>query len=152
EWLGDRQFAQVRAANFTLKNKSWENSIEIERERLEDDRVGLYNLAFPQPGGEGAYHPDELLCSVMEAGEPAVGWDGESFYDADHAWGDSGSQSNDLTKDATDHTAVTEDEFRAAYHQMRAAMLGFKRDNGKPYIRPVVQGMKGLVLSVPPVL
>jgi phage major head subunit gpT-like protein len=152
EWLGDRVFNQLRAARFTLANKEWENSLEILRTNIEDDRLGMYGPVLEEMGKEAAFHPDELLFQVMEAAESAACWDGQTFIDTDHSWGGSGSQSNDLTYNATDHTAVTEDEFRAAYHAARAAMLGFKNDQGKYLVRPTIRPLPNLLLLVPTAL
>jgi phage major head subunit gpT-like protein len=152
EWLDDRQFNSLRAGHFTITNKEWENSIAIEKNHIDDDRLGLYGPVLEQLGQEAAHHPDELVLELVVNGENAACFDGQSFYDTDHAWGESGTQSNDLTYDASSHTAVTVDEFRAAYHAARAAMLGFKRDNGKPYIRPTIRPLTNLMLMVPTAL
>jgi len=101
---------------------------------------------------EAMHHPDELLMSLIVAGTSGECFDGQYFFDTDHSWGDSGTQSNDLTYDASDHTSVTEDEFRAAYHAARTAMLGFKNDQGKLFIRPKVRPLPNLLLLVPPEL
>lgn len=101
---------------------------------------------------EAAYHPDELLFQTLIAGESAACFDGQYFFDTDHSWGDSGSQSNDLTYDAASTSAVTTAEFKAAYHQARAAMLGFKNDRGKPLVRPVIGRRTSMLVLVPPQL
>ena len=152
EWLGDRIFNKLRAAKFTLANREWESSLEIERNDIEDGRLLKYGPILEELGKEAAHHPDELLFEVIMAAEAQVCWDGQYFIDNDHVWGDSGSQSNDLTYNASDHTAVTEDEFRAAYHAARAAMLGFKNDRGKYLIRPRINPLPQLLLIVPPAL
>lgn len=152
EWLGDRQFNRLRGARFTLANKPWETSVGIDRDHIEDDRLGMYGPVLQNLGAEAMCHPDELLFELITGGEAAACFDGQFFFDTDHTWGDSGTQSNDLTYNATDHTAVTEDEFRAAYNAARTAMLGFKNDRGKPYIRPTIQPLPNLLLVVPPAL
>lgn len=149
EWVGDRVFNKLRGAKFTISNRSWETSLEIEREHIEDDRLGMYGPVLEELGMEAMHHPDELLFEVWDAGESTACYDGQFFYDTDHSWGDSGTQSNDLTYNATDHTAVTEDEFRAAYHAARKAMLGFKNDQGKLFIRPTIRPLPNLLLVVP---
>lgn len=152
EWLGERQYAKLLAAKWTIENKLWENSAELEKTHLEDDRIGIYNDLLAEMGLEAAHHPDELVAELIVNGESEVCFDGQFFYDTDHQWGDSGSQSNDLEYNAADPDVVTEAEFRAAYHQARAAMLAFKRDNGKPYIRPTLRPFRKLILQVPPQL
>lgn len=150
EWLGPRIFNQLRGAKFTLANKEWESSVEIQRTHIEDDRLGMYGPVLEELGKEAAHHPDELLFALMANAESTPCWDGQFFVDVDHAWGDSGAQSNDLTYNANDHTAVTEDEFRAAYHAARKAMLSFKNDQGKLLVRPTIRPLPNLLLLVPP--
>lgn len=149
EWLGDRDFHTLRAADYTLKNKKWENSVRIEKDHIDDDRMGMYGMVLEQLGAEAMHHPDELLYDILVGGETSLCFDGQNFFDTDHLWGDSGSQSNDLTYDATDHTDVTEAEFRAAYHAAREAMLNFKNDQGKLFIRPTIRPLQNLMLVVP---
>lgn len=152
EWLGDRQFKGLRGAKFTIENREWESSLQIEKNDIDDGRLVKYGPILEQMGGEAAHHPDELIFELMVNGENEAGFDGQNFYDTDHAWGDSGSQSNDLTYNANDHTAVTEAEFYAAFHEARAAMLGFKRDNGKLIHRPTIKPLSDLLCVVPPEL
>lgn len=150
EWVGPRDFQQIRAANYTLANKHWESSLEIQRTTIDDDRTGLIRPALGELADEAMYHPDELLFeNVVNLGESQVCFDGQYFFDTDHSWGESGTQDNDLTYDATDHTAVTTAEFRAAFHAALLAMLGFKNDRGKPFIRPRVGKLGDLVINVP---
>lgn len=152
EWLGDRQFATLRAGQFTIANKLWESSVAVEKTDIEDDRLGMYVPVLQDLGDEAAHHPDELLFSLMMNGESQLCFDGQYFFDTDHAWGDSGTQSNNLTYTAATGTTPTEAEFRGAYHAARAAMLGFKRDNGKYFIRPTVKPFRKLLLLVPPTM
>ena len=152
EWLGDRQFSKLRAADYDLKNKTWESSLVIEKEDIEDDRLGMYGPVLEELGAEAAHHPDELLFSLITGGESAACFDGQFFFDTDHTWGDSGTQDNDLGYNAVDPDAVTEAEFRAAYHAARKAMLEYKNDQGKLFIRPQIQALPKLLLMVPTAL
>ena len=149
EWLGDRRFNELRAADYTLANKHWESSLLIKKNDIADDRMGLYPALMQELANEATYHPDELWFEALANGESTACYDGQFFFDTDHRWGDSGTQSNDLTYDATDHTSVTVAEFKAAYHAAREAMLNFKRDNGKFFHRPTVNGLGNLMLLVP---
>lgn len=151
EWIGDRLFSRLRAAQFTIANREWEVSLEIEKNHIDDDRLGIYNDPLAALGVEAVAHPDELLFDLLVSGETEPCFDGQMYFDTDHAWGDSGTQSNDLTY-AKAGTLPTEAEFRAAYHQARAAMLSYKRDNGKPFVRPTIKPLSGLILFVPPAL
>ena len=150
EWLGDRQWQTLRAADYTLANKEYEGGVAIDRTDIEDDRLGMYGPVLEQMGQEAAHHPDELLLTLITDGESTACFDGQYFFDTDHSWGVSGSQSNDLTYAAASGTTPTEDEFRLAYHAARKAMLQFKNDQGKLFVRPTVRPLPNLLLVVPP--
>ena len=149
EWIGERKFEQLRAADYTLANKTWESSLLIQREDIDDDRLGMYGPVLEDLAAEATHHPDTLWFEALVAGESTNCFDGQFFFDTDHAWGDSGTQSNDLTYNVTDTAAVTAAEFKAAYHQARSAMLNFKRDNGTFFQRPTVSGLGNLMVLVP---
>lgn len=151
EWVGDRVFNELRAATFTIENKEYENSLLVRKNDIDDDRLGMYGPLLEQLGVEAAYHPDELLITVLEAAESTACFDAQYMIDTDHAWGASGTQSNDLTYNATTHTAVTAAEFKAAFNQALRAMLAFKRDNGKLWHRPIIteNDLANLLLLVP---
>lgn len=151
EWIGDRQFGKLKAGQFELINKEWENSLEIERNDIEDDRLGMYSMVFQELGDEAASHPDELLFTLVQAASAQPTWDGQYFFDTDHEWGDSGQQSNDIEAEAAVPAAPTAAEMNAAFHLARKTMINFKKDNGKPFIRPTLDGgLNKLLMLVPP--
>ena len=150
EWLGDRQFKELRAGTFTIANKLWEDSLLIKKTDLADGRTLMYGPLMEDLGIEAAHHPDELFFTAMVNGETETCFDGQYFFDTDHSWGESGSQSNDLTQAAATSTIPTAAEFRTAFHAARAAMLKFKNDQGKLLNRPVSTGLKNLLCVVNP--
>lgn len=149
EWLGERVFNEMRAANYTLTNKLWEDSLLIPKTNLDDDRTGLYDSLYAMLGQRAVQHPDKLLMQAIVAGESTACFDGQYFFDTDHAWGDSGTQSNDLSYAAATGTTPTIDEFKLAFEAAVAAMLGFKDDAGEPMNQPTVGQLGDLVVLTP---
>ncbi|HAV33673.1 MAG TPA: hypothetical protein DC058_14230 [Planctomycetaceae bacterium] len=149
EWLGERQFSELRSANFVLENKHWESSLAIKKTDLADDNLGQYGPVLEQLGIEAAHHPDELWFSVLEQGESTACFDGQFFFDTDHVWGNSGSQSNDITSTVVSTSAPTVAEIKTAIRKMIRSMLAFKNDQGKLYNRPTVGRLNDLTLLVP---
>lgn len=146
EWLADRQFHTARAANFTIVNKLWESSIFVQKTHMDDDRMGLYTTQFESLGVRAARHPDKLLLGTIianAAGASGVCLDGQYFFDTDHVWGDSTTQSNALTYAAATGTTPTVDEFKAASVQALSAMLSFKDDRGEFMHDDAVMGVNG---------
>jgi len=149
EWVGDRQFSELRSANFVIDNKHFESSLAIKKTDIADDNLGQYYPIMEQLGIEAAHHPDELWFDALELGESTACFDGQFFFDADHSWGKSGTQSNDLTSTVADTSAVTVAELKTAIRAAVKQMLGFKNDQGKLYHRSTVSQLNDLTLLVP---
>ena len=115
-------------------------------------QTGLISPGPPRtadPHGEAGYRPDKLWFQTLIAGTTNLCWDGQFFFDVDHLWGSSGAQSNKLTSPAVAPATPTAAEFKTAYNKSRTTMLAYKRDNGEPYIRPVLRGNQQFVILVP---
>lgn len=84
EWVGDRVFNSLRTSDYTVKNKKWENSVEVERTDIEDDKFGIYSPLLQMLGSEAKTHPDELVFSLMGSGFNSLCYDGQYFFDVDH--------------------------------------------------------------------
>lgn len=149
EWLGDRKFYELRGTTYELLNKHWESGIKVRKTDIDDGKLMRYTPLAQNLANEAAYHPDELVTTAVVNGESVAAHDGQFFFDTDHSWGDSGSQSNDLTYDVTTPAAPTAAEFLAAFEQAVAALIGFKNDRGKSLIRPLVGQMSNLIVMVP---
>lgn len=152
EWVDDRVFHELRAANFLIENKHWESSLAIKKTDIDDDRLGMYGPLLENLGRRAIRHPDKLLFeTVLANAESEACFDGQFFFDTDHAWGDSGSQSNDLTYAAATGTTPTVAEFKASFHQAITTMLAYKNDRGDLFYEPVVQesDMNGFLVMVP---
>jgi phage major head subunit gpT-like protein len=93
KWVGDRIFRSLGAANFTITNEDYEASIEVDRNDIEDDQIGIYNPIVGELGRAAAQHPSILLATLIAAGFTTNCYDGQYFFDSDHPQG-SGTASN----------------------------------------------------------
>jgi len=84
EWMGDRVIQNLKSHDFTIKNKSYENTVGIDRDHIEDDTYGVYTPMFSQLGQDARNHPDELIFALMAAGFSTNCYDGQYFFDTDH--------------------------------------------------------------------
>lgn len=98
EWLGDRVIQNLGVHDYSIKNKSFENTVGVPRESIEDDSFGLFNPLMAQLGQDSAEHPGTLVYSLLAGGFNGLGYDGQNFFDTDHpvtnAAGVEGSVSN----------------------------------------------------------
>ena len=92
EWIGERQYQNLVAHDYAIKNKTFENTVTVSREEIEDDQYGVYAPVMEQLGQDAALHPDELVFGLLKAGFTTPCYDGQYFFDTDHPVGAPGSQ------------------------------------------------------------
>src|SRR5579864_6293683 len=61
EWLGDRQVQNFQQYAYSLENRRYEATIEVNRVDIEDDQYGLYTQAFQSAGESVKVWPDDLV-------------------------------------------------------------------------------------------
>lgn len=143
-WLGSvpkmREFKDERVPagllehDYSIKNKTWEASIAVDRAALEDDQYGQIKLRVQNLADEARRHQDEIVFSLLKDGFSALCYDGQYFFDTDHSEGESGTQSNKGT------SALSASSLQTAI----TAMSKFKDDKGR------VMGIIPDTLVVPP--
>lgn len=84
EWIGERAVQNLREMNYTLKNKDFELTLRVERNKIEDDKLGMYGPQSDFMGMKAAKKPDELVAAVLAAGETELCYDGQPFFNANH--------------------------------------------------------------------
>lgn len=96
EWLGDRIVHSLGTHGFTIRNRPWEQTIGVEKERIEDDRYGVYSPLVQRMGEAASLHLDELVFELLNNGRDAtsLGYDGDPFFSATHPNEDAGNVSN----------------------------------------------------------
>ena len=149
EWLGDRKFHQLGSAEFKIFNRDWESGIQLPKQKIDDGQTGYFDRVATGLAIEASYHPDELLIETMEAAETIRGFDGAFFFDTNHIWNKSGLQSNLLTVNVNDPQNPEPEEIRDIVELALTQFRGFKRDNGKPYMRPSLETINDLLCVYP---
>lgn len=69
---------------FTIKNRKFESTIEISRDDIADDRLGIFKPALSEMGQAAKRHPDELIFDLLAKGFTSPCYDGQNFFDTDH--------------------------------------------------------------------
>jgi phage major head subunit gpT-like protein len=132
EWIGGRQAKGFATEGVTITNKEFEATLEVLVKEMRRDKTGQVMVRVRELAQRTNAHWAKLLSQLIVAGESAVCYDGQYFFDTDHAEGDSGTQSNDLTHDVTTPTAPTAGEAEAAILKAVQAILGFKDNQAEP--------------------
>lgn len=92
EWIGDRVINSLGGTSWTLTNKSFERTIGILRDKIEDDNIGIFSPVAAQMGGDAAFFPDTLCFPLLKSGETNLCYDGQYFFDTDHPSFDANGQ------------------------------------------------------------
>ena len=68
EWLGPRQIKNLTANGFTIQNRKFESTLEITKDDISDDRLGIFKPMFAEMGQAAVRHPEELVFGLMASG------------------------------------------------------------------------------------
>ncbi|MCL4503097.1 MAG: Mu-like prophage major head subunit gpT family protein [Deltaproteobacteria bacterium] len=88
EWIGDRQISSLEPKAFQVESKDWEATIEVDRNDIEDDQLGLYNPIISALAQEARKHPERLIADLLKGGFTTTCYDGRNFFATDHQVGD----------------------------------------------------------------
>jgi phage major head subunit gpT-like protein len=140
EWIGGRHAKGFRENGITIENKLYEATLEVPVDWMRRDKTGQIMVRVDEMATRAVTHWQSLLSSLIIAGEASVCYDGQFFFDTDHAEGSSGTQSNDITVDISAVAAAVHgttalpspEEIRAMVLSGVTQILGFKDDQGEP--------------------
>lgn len=81
-WVGNRVAHGVQSETLRVKNRPFEDTIEVNKWHLQDDQWGLYSMLPAQLGMQAAKWGDYQLAAALQDNIP--GTDGLPFFDANH--------------------------------------------------------------------
>ena len=121
EFLGERQAQKLEANDYTIKNKTYESTVEIPRSAIEDDQYGVYGMMMSAMGTSVRLHPDELVFALLNGGFATVkSYDGNYLFSASHASGSNVA------------TAALSFAIGGSYGTAKAALARIKDSKGRP--------------------
>ncbi len=84
EWIGPRQVQNLSEWDYSIVNKSYEQTIGVDRDDVDDDNIGVYAPLFETMGESVGNHPDLLSFSLLKAGFTTECFDKQYYFDTDH--------------------------------------------------------------------
>lgn len=121
EWIGDREIQNLSASDYTIKNKDFELTVGIDRNAIEDDKIGLYNTSVEMLGHSAAMHPDKLVFELLKKGFTERCFDGAVFFSDEHEIGEKKVSNKGTAKLSLD-----------AYIAARSGMMSLTNSKGEP--------------------
>lgn len=133
-WVGDKKIKSLEAFKYVVENEDFEATVEVDRNDIEDDNLGIYSTQAQGAGESSAQLPDELVFEAVNGAFTNLCFDGQFFCDVDHpvknpATGLPVSVSN---KGAAVLSAATQAAAIASLGAAATAMGLFKDDEGRP--------------------
>lgn len=142
KWIGDKAVKALEGAKYSIINDDWEATVEVDRNDIDDDQLGIYGPQAQMAGYSAAQLPDEIVFDLVNNGFTTLCFDGQYFFDTDHLISGA-SVANKGTKQLSIATLAAA---QASYGAYRTAMRKFKDDEGRPL------GVAPNILLVPPAL
>ena len=65
EWVGDRQIHNLTQHEYSIRNKDFELTVGVDRNRFEDDQYGIFSPMMESLGYEARIHPDKLVFALL---------------------------------------------------------------------------------------
>jgi len=142
EWIGERVLQNAQARSTEIFNKDYEDTIELERNDVDDMQIGLFGNAVDGLAGSMKKWPDALIIDQLRngatSGQPYQGYDQQPYFSTAHPYKPGfGSQPNLFP--STPLTA-------ANYNYVRSTMYTYIGADGYPL------AVNPTLLVVPPQL
>lgn len=128
KWVGEKAVKALSASKYSIVNNDFEATVEVDRNDIEDDQLGIYKPQAEMAGYSAKQLPDEIVFGLVNGGFTSLCYDGQYFFDVDHLVKDA-SVSN---KGAAALSVATQAAAAAGYGAGRIAMGKFKDDEGRP--------------------
>lgn len=146
KWIGDKVVKQLSGHAYTIINDDFEATVEIDRNDIEDDNLGIYKPQTEMAGESSKQWADELVFTTLTNGFSEQCYDGKTFYATNHEVGEGKNKklvSNRLNVPLSiDSLAAA----KASYGAARTMLRSVKDEEGRPL------NLKPSLLIVPPAL
>ena len=142
KWIGDKAVKAFEAFKYTVVNDDWEATVEVDRNHIEDDTLGIYAPQAQMAGHSSKQLPDEIVADLKNNAFTNECYDGQFYYDTDHPVAGA-TMSN---KGTAQLSAATVAAAKASYGAARVAIMKFTDDEGRPL------ALMPDTLEVPPAL
>ncbi len=109
EWIGERQFGELKKEAYSLTNRDFESSFKVPRKDVEDDQIGSYANVAQGHARAAAEFKDKEIFELLSGGENSACFDGQNFFDPEHPMTIKGE--NKLISNIIDDSATTQPWF-----------------------------------------
>lgn len=142
KWIGEKDVKALAAHGYTVVNDDFEATIEVDRNDIEDDNLGIYAPQAQNAGYSAKQLADEIVYDLVNNGFVNACYDGQSFFSQAHiVRGNAVSNKSSLPLTIAGQAAAMK-----TYGAARTAMRKITDEEGRPL------NVVPKVLLVPPAL
>lgn len=84
EWVGARLHKVFKETAYTVVNRKFESTVDVQRTDIEDDNIGQYGTLAESSGQSATDLKNDLVFQALTAGFASICYDGQFFFDTDH--------------------------------------------------------------------
>ena len=84
EWIGPRVVNNMSEASYSIVNRTFENTVGVDRNDIEDDNLSQYGTLMRDLGESARAYTEQMVWDALKGGFAANCWDGQFFFDTDH--------------------------------------------------------------------
>lgn len=133
EWVGEKTLKKLSGHTYSLTNRDFEATVEVDRNDIEDDNLGIYAPMAQSAGESAKLWPDDLVFTCLTEGFSKKCYDGVSFYSASHKV--IGSDKKTRTESnllVAPLSIATLADAQASFGAARTLLRGRKDEDGRP--------------------
>ncbi|ENX33933.1 hypothetical protein F889_02597 [Acinetobacter colistiniresistens] len=128
EWIGKKHITKLSEYDYVIRNKDFAATVEVRRNDIEDDQLGIYKPQAESAAWSAKQHPDELVFEAVNNAFTAKCYDGQPMISTSHKVGKTNVSNKGTKKLSIETLAKAQASFGAA----RTAMRKFKDESGRP--------------------
>lgn len=128
EWVGKKQIKKLAGYEYVIVNKSYEATVAVKRDDIEDDQLGIYSTQAQSAGFSAKKWPDSLVFNAVNNGFKSKCYDGKPFFHAGHIVGKNTVSNLGTKKLSIESLAAA----MASYGVARTSMMSIKDEEGNP--------------------
>lgn len=83
-WDGERVMNRMKVRPYSVTNKPWELSYEVDEDDLDDDQYGVYGDHAAVLGSASRLWPNDLVWPCFQEGRTRLCYDGQPMFSAAH--------------------------------------------------------------------
>jgi len=141
EWKDSRKLTGLLDFDYSIPNKPYEGTLQVDRDDIEDDQYGAIKVRIQDLSRRAKTHPRKLFFELLVAGETGLCFDGSAFFSNSHKYAADGSAQSNLHSGTKAGTVPTAAELVVDFEAARGKIEKFVDEHSEPYNEGELQYM-----------